>query len=67
MQENCMSGLPSGSWNRNGILAVRQPITAPVADSTENAEFSLVPCTPDQLLFEREAATSLVLIKLLSC
>ncbi len=34
MQENCTSGLPSGDWKREGILAVRQPVCAPVVDST---------------------------------
>ena len=38
-----MSGLPSGSWKRNGILAVRQPITAPVTDSTESPNSSTEP------------------------
>ncbi len=35
MQENCTSGLPSGDWKREGILSVRQPVYAPVVDSTE--------------------------------
>ena len=43
MQEICTSGLPSGGWKRNGILSVRQPVTAPVVDSTEYAQFSLAP------------------------
>ena len=39
MQENCTSGLPSGDWKRKGILAVRQPVTAPVVDSTEMSDY----------------------------
>ena len=39
MQENCTSGLPSGGWKREGILSVRQPVYAPVVDSTEDSVF----------------------------
>ena len=40
MQENCTSGLPSGDWKREGILSVRQPVCAPVVDSTEDSPLS---------------------------
>ncbi len=43
MQENCTSGLPSGNWKRKGILAVCQPVTAPVVDSTEIAKSFRIP------------------------